>query len=107
MLAKRSWPLVASAILACIVGYFIYHSVEGERGWVAQVNLQNEVDAARQRLVRLQHERQGLEHRVQLMRPGSMDPDLLEEESRKTLDFTKPGEIVILSPTIHAGAPHS
>jgi cell division protein FtsB len=97
-IAKRTWQMAASVIGACIVGYFLYHTIEGDRGWVAQVQLQNQVDAAHQKLVELQKEHDALEHRVHLMRPDSLDPDLLDEESRKTLNYTKPGEIVILSP---------
>ena len=32
------------------------------------------------------------------MHPETLDPDLLDEESRKTLNYSKPGEIIILSP---------
>jgi cell division protein FtsB len=98
MIAKRTWPLIACVALACIVGYFIYHTVEGERGWVAQMHLQNEVDTAQAALDKLQKEHQELEHRVHLMRPESLDPDLLDEESRKTLNYSKPDEVIILSP---------
>ena len=104
--AKRTAPVFASVALACIVGYFIYHTVEGDRGWVAQINLQNKVEAAQATLARLQHEHQALEHRVHLMRPESLDPDLLEEESRKTLNYSRPNEIVIVAPQDKkAGAP--
>jgi len=98
MIAKRTWQMVASVIGACIVGYFLYHTIEGERGWVAQMHLQNQVDAAQDTLVRLRTEHESLDHRVHLMRPESLDPDLLDEESRKTLNFSKPNEIIILSP---------
>ena len=98
MLSKRTWQMIASVIGACIVGYFLYHTVEGERGWVAQMHLQNEVDAAKETLAKLKQEHEALDHRVHLMRPESLDPDLLDEESRKTLNYSKPNEIVILSP---------
>jgi len=98
MIAKRTWQLIASVLGACIVGYFLYHTIEGERGWVAQMHLQNQVDAAQESLAKLQKDREALEHRVHLMRPDSLDPDLLEEESRKTLNYSKPNEIIILAP---------
>ncbi|MDR3423993.1 MAG: septum formation initiator family protein [Alphaproteobacteria bacterium] len=98
MIPKRTWQMIASVIGACIVGYFLYHTVEGDHGLVAQMHLQNEVDAAQEKLSRLQTERETLQHRTQLLRPGSLDPDLLDEEARKTLNYSKPGEIVILSP---------
>jgi cell division protein FtsB len=97
-IARRTWQLVASVIGACIVGYFLYHTVEGERGWVAQMRLQNQVEAAQGKLSHLQQEHDALDHRVHLMRPETLDPDLLDEESRKTLNYSKPNEIIILSP---------
>jgi cell division protein FtsB len=96
--------MAASVIGACIVGYFLYHTVEGERGWVAQMHLQNETNAAEEALARLKTEREALEHRVHLMRPDSLDPDLLDEQARKTLGYTKPNEIVILTPEEKDGA---
>lgn len=98
IIAKRTWQMLGSVAGACLVGYFLYHTVEGERGWVAQMRLQNEVNTAQETLARVQKEHEALEHRVHLMRPESLDPDLLEEESRKTLNYSKPNEIVILAP---------
>lgn len=99
MLSKRAWQTIASVVGTCIVGYFLYHTVEGDRGWIAQVRLQNEVGAAQKTLETLRKDREALDHRVQLMRPESMDPDLLDEEARKSLNYTKPGEIIIIEPT--------
>jgi cell division protein FtsB len=104
-IAHRTAPAFATVALACIVGYFLYHTVEGERGWVAQMHLRNEVDVAGATLARLREERQELEHRVHLMRPESLDPDLLDEESRKTLNYSKPNEIIILAPQDKKAAP--
>jgi cell division protein FtsB len=98
MIPKRTWQMVASVVGACIVGYFLYHTVEGERGWVAQMRLQNEVDAQRETLTRLEKDTADLERRVHLMRPESLDPDLLDEQSRKQLNYSKPNEIVIIAP---------
>ena len=105
MLAKRTWQLLASVAGACVVGYFLYHTVEGERGWVAEMHLQNEVNDAQQTLTRMQKEHEALDHRVHLMRPESLDPDLLDEESRKTLNYSKPDEIVIIAPQTKPASP--
>jgi cell division protein FtsB len=71
--------------------------VQGDHGWLAQLRLQNQVDVAQENLLVLQKERQELEHRVQLMRPDHLDPDLLDEKSREMLNYSKPGEIIILN----------
>jgi cell division protein FtsB len=98
LLNKSAWQTVASALGACIVGYFLYHTVEGDRGWLAMLRLRQQVNAAQDNLSQLQKQRQDLEHKVRLMRPDSLDPDLLDEESRSLLDYSKPGDIVVLTP---------
>ena len=98
ILPKRTGQMLASVAAACVVAYFLYQTVEGKRGWVTQTHLQSEVDAAQAKLESLQKDHAALEHRTQLMHPESLDPDLLDEESRKTLNYSKPGEIIILSP---------
>ena len=81
-----------------VVSYFLYHTVQGERGWFAMVRMQNEVQTAEKTLQQLEAERQELEHRTKLLRTESMDPDLLDEKSRELLNYSKPNEIIILSP---------
>ncbi|MFY9286886.1 MAG: septum formation initiator family protein [Alphaproteobacteria bacterium] len=98
MIARRTWHAIISVVCAFIVIYFLYHTIQGDRGWLSMLRLQNEVTAARGNLDQLQKEREELAHRVQLMRPGSLDPDLLDEKSREMLDYSKPNEIIILTP---------
>jgi cell division protein FtsB len=95
---KHTWRTIASALGACIVGYFVYHTIQGDRGWLAMVRLQQQVNLSQDNLSQLQNDRRQLEHRVQLMRPDSLDPDLLDEKSRELLNYSKPGEVVILTP---------
>jgi len=98
MFAKRTLQMLASVFGACIVLYFIYHTVQGDRGWLAMLRMQNEVNRAKAALVQLQQDHKELDHRVQLLRPGSIDPDLLDEKSREMLNLSKPNDIVILTP---------
>jgi len=97
MIAKRTWQTILSVLAACIVAYFIYHTIQGDRGWLEMLRLKNQVNTAQNDLLRLQKERRDLDHRVHLLRSDSLDPDLLDEQSRKTLGYTKPDEIVILT----------
>jgi cell division protein FtsB len=95
---KNTWQTMASALGLCIVGYFLYHTVQGDRGWIAMLRVQSQVNAAQESYDNLHKQRLELEHRVQLLRPTSLDPDLLEEKTRELLDYSKPGEIVVLMP---------
>jgi cell division protein FtsB len=98
MISKRTWQTIASVVGACLVGYFVYHTIQGDHGWLAMLRLQSEVHKSQEILSHLQQEQNELAHRVQLMRPDSLDPDLLDEKSREDLGFSKPNEIVILTP---------
>ncbi len=62
------------------------------------VRMQHEVGVAESTLSRLQKEREDLQHRTQLLKNESLDPDLLEEKSRELLNYSKPNEIIILTP---------
>jgi len=95
---KGFWQTFSSVIGACLVGYFVYHTVQGDRGWVAMIRMQHEVRAAEATLERLQAERQELQHRTKLLQGKVLDPDLLEEKSRELLNYSRPGEIVVLIP---------
>ncbi len=97
MLTKRRWQTVVSIAGACIVGYFLYHTIQGDHGWLAMLRLQGQVETAQDNLTELQKERQELDHRVQLMRPDHLDPDLLDEQARQLLDYSKPDEVIILT----------
>ncbi|MDD2326472.1 MAG: septum formation initiator family protein [Alphaproteobacteria bacterium] len=88
------WSLLGAAI----VGYFLYHTIQGDRGWFAMLRMDHEVKVAEATLDKLQSEREELQHRTELLRSDNMDPDLLDEKSRELLNYSKPDEIVILTP---------
>lgn len=90
---------------AGIAGYFAYYAVEGERGLMAAQQLQQEIQATAQVLAQVRAERQFYESRVALLRPDSIDPDLLEEQVRLALNFTHPDEVVVLLPHSEALPP--
>ena len=72
------------------MAYFAYHSVHGERGFVAHNRLIEEVGEARDTLSRLQVARAELQHRV---------PDSLEEGARRMLNYVHPDDVVIFLQT--------
>lgn len=77
------------------VAYFAYHTVEGDRGVLAYFRLQGEILDAEMRLARISSERAEMEHRVQLLRPDHLDPDMLEERARIMLNMGRDGEVVV------------
>ena len=81
------------------MAYFAYHSVHGERGFVAHNRLIEEVGEARDTLARLQVARAELQHRVDLMASEALDPDSLEEGARRMLNYVHPDDVVIFLQT--------
>lgn len=69
-------------------------------------HLQREVDQAKETLAKLQTERKALSHRDELLRPTAIDPDLLDEEARKSLNYSKPNEIIVLTPNRDTAVPN-
>mgnify|MGYP001473012425 FL=1 len=86
------FPLVVMALVL----YFGYFVVYGNHGVVNWIRLNHEIELKQAELDRVRDERLALEHRVRLLRPESVDPDLLEEQARARLGLSEPDEVVIL-----------
>ena len=84
--------------LACmgLAAYFGYYLLYGNHGIVSLVRVQQEIELKQAALEQIRTERRALEHRVSLLRPESVDPDLLEEQARARLGLTERDEVVIL-----------
>ena len=95
---KRLRQALLLGLGVLIIAYFFYHTIQGERGWFAMLRLQRETTVAEGTLERLEAERSELEHRTKLLKNDSMDPDMLDEKSRELLNYSKPNEIVIITP---------
>lgn len=81
------------------IGYFAYHSINGQRGLTAMFSLTSQIEEAQRRLDEIHTERLYLEHRVSLLRQESLDLDLLDEQARATLGYAGAGEEVYLIET--------
>jgi cell division protein FtsB len=83
--------------------YFGYHIVQGERGLFSWMRLRQKVTESEQHLAQIQAEKETLERRVHLLRPDSVDQDMLEERARKILNWGHPGEVVIYDEELKTG----
>lgn len=93
---RRARQVAPQVVAACLVGYFAYHLVHGERGFSAYLHLKQELAAAEQTRAELTAERKVLEQKVALLRPEHLDPDMLSEQARKLLGYGRANEIVVL-----------
>ncbi len=81
---------------ALVVGYLGYHMVQGQYGVMAYLQMQAKVARAETIEAQLRDEREVLEARVTLLRPDSLDRDMLEERARVMLNYARPDDLVIL-----------
>ena len=95
---RRGRHILPPVLLAATLGYFGYHVIQGERGVLAWLQLEKELRVARANAAVLSQEKTQLEHRVSLLRPNSLDPDLLEERARVVLNYARDGEMLVLLP---------
>ena len=78
-----------------IMGYFLYHAFQGDRGFIAYLRLQKKLTTENKECEKLSEQRHILEKRVYLLRPDSLDLDLLEERARSVLNFAEATDIII------------
>jgi len=95
---RRGRHILPQVLLAATLGYFGYHIIQGEHGVLAWLQLEKELRIAQANVAVLTEEKTQLEHRVSLLRPNSLDPDLLEERARVLLNYARDGEMLVLLP---------
>ena len=99
-LRRRARQVAPQVLLASTLAYFGYHAVEGDRGVWARMRLQQDLAEARDIRATLGAERARLGHRVALLRPDGLDPDLLEERARQVLNFGYSEDYVMVLPKV-------
>ncbi|MEZ5903218.1 MAG: septum formation initiator family protein [Alphaproteobacteria bacterium] len=80
----------------CLSFYFCYHLVAGQRGYLSLMSLENRITTVSSDYESHKAERQALEKKVVMMRPGSIDRDLLEERARHVLGYRYQDELILL-----------
>lgn len=75
--------------------YLAFHVVSGEHGVYALLRNERELEILKTELASVQTQNKAMEQRVHHMSDGSLDLDMLDEQSRKLLDDASPNEIVI------------
>lgn len=78
-----------------VVAYFGYHSFNGDYGIWSRDRMQRESIRLEAELKDLKAQHAALALRAQLLRPQSLDPDMIDERARRNLDVLHPDELVI------------
>lgn len=95
---KQNKPIsqyLATFISCGLFVYFGFHLLHGDRGYFALKGVENKLAVSELRYNELSTERKALENRVKMLRPDSVDLDLLDERARVVLGFMKPTEVVV------------
>ncbi len=93
---KRRARHAAGPLFGCLlVAYFVYHAIHGDRGALAWRELDRRIAEAEAERDATRAAREALERRVALLRPDSLDPDMMEEQGRRLLNFAHPDDLVI------------
>ena len=94
-ITRRGRDLIAPTLLLLVAAYFAYHTVQGQRGLIAYARLDIEVERAEAELRTVSAERQAIESRVALLHPDHVEPDMLDEQTRRILGLAHPDEVII------------
>ena len=97
-LRRRVHFIIGPIVGIALTGYFAYHLVEGGRGFKAWMRLNGEIRTATANLEALRTQRAALDLKVSNLRPEHVDPDLLDERIRATLNVVSPDDVVIMHP---------
>jgi cell division protein FtsB len=94
----RRWgrAVVGPACGIALTGYFAYNLVIGDRGLLAWRGLTEQIQTEDARSAALQGERKALSRKVSDLSPDHLDPDLLDERVRASLNLVAPNELVIM-----------
>ena len=82
-------------LAALLIGYFGVNAYSGNRGLRAKQDLDQQIAQLSGELAGLRAERGTWERRVLLLRPDSIDPDMLDERARALLNYADPRELTL------------
>jgi cell division protein FtsB len=87
--------LALYVIAALVIGYFGINAYSGNHGIRARQDLDQQIAQLTNELASLKAERANWERRVVLLRPESIDPDMLDERARVLLNYADPRELTL------------
>ena len=90
---------ISTSLVCLSVGliavFFGFHTFAGERGLLARGEVDRQIILAREELALLQKQNAFLSHRINLMRHGEVDGDILAETARAELGLYRPDDVII------------
>jgi len=87
--------LALYTIAALVNGYFGINAYSGNRGLRAKQDLDQQIAELSAELDVLKAERAAWDRRIVLLKPESIDPDMLDEHARILLNYADPRELTL------------
>jgi len=87
--------LALYTIAALVIGYFGVNAYTGNRGLRAKQDLDQQIAQLTGELAAIKSERERWERRGALIKPESLDPDMLDERARALLDYINPRDLTL------------
>ena len=87
--------LALYSIAALVIGYFGVNAYSGNHGLRAKQDLDQQIEQLGAELGSLKAERANWERRVVLLKPESIDPDMLDERARALLNYADPRDLTL------------
>lgn len=88
---------VLPILTAAFLSYFGFHAYHGEFGLYSRIQLEEQKKLLAEQLERVTADRAALERRVMLLRDGSIEKDMLDEQARRALNLSHPDEVTIIT----------
>jgi cell division protein FtsB len=94
-MVRRGFDLIVCLGSLCLIGYLVWHAVHGQRSFSEAQRIAARIEVLEAERDEVRAQRMALDSRVALLRPESIDPDLVEELARARLGFVHPSDIII------------
>ena len=94
-LISRAKVVFPAAIFIMVIGYFLYHSIQGDKGIYSYIKLKHQLTLARAALNETHLNKKALEIKVRGLRHTSLDLDLLEERAGAALNVMRNDDLLL------------
>ncbi len=89
-------PLALTVTLLACQGYLGYSALSGQFGIENREQIEADIEVLQDRSSALQAEIDAFEHRISLMNPRHLDPDLVTERARALLNMAHADDLLIM-----------
>ncbi len=87
---------ILPVLTAAFLSYFGFNAYHGEYGLYSRIQLEEQKSVLNKQLGAITAEREALEKRVSLLRDGTIEKDMLDEQARRALNLSHPDEVTII-----------